>query len=129
MESSQKRKQIGIFESVTVLVGVVIFLWLFTPDFRPWVQLLIASFVIFLLVWVAFNVIKPDSESTFKTLNGAKQSVREHGTKTFKEPSYERKLCPKCEQELILKTSRINGTKFWGCSASPYCMFILENES
>jgi len=129
MESSQKRKQTAIFESVSVLAGVIIFLWLFSPDFRPWVQLLIASFVIFLLVWVAFNVIKPDSESTFKPFNEAKQLKPEHGTQPLKEPSYERKLCPKCEQELILKTSRIDGTKFWGCSASPYCMFILENES
>jgi hypothetical protein len=129
MESSQKRKQIGIFESVTVLAGVIIFLCLFSPESRPWVQLLIASLVIFLLVWVAYNVIKPDSKSTFKTFNEAKQLVPEHGIQTLKEPSYERKLCPKCERELILKTSRINGTKFWGCSDSPYCMFVLDNEA
>jgi hypothetical protein len=129
MESSQKRKQFTIFESVSVLAGVIIFLCIFSPESHPWVQLLIASFVIFLIVWVAFNVIKADSESTFKTFNEAKQLVPEHGIQTLKQPSYERKLCPKCERELILKTSRINGTKFWGCSASPYCMFVLDNEA
>jgi hypothetical protein len=129
MENSQKRKQTAIFESVAVLAGVILFLWLFSSDSRAWVQLLLASFVIFGLVWVAYNVIKPDSESTFKTFNEAKQSVAEHGTQTLKEPSYERKLCPKCERELILKTSRIDGTKFWGCSDSPYCMFVLDNEA
>jgi hypothetical protein len=129
MESSQKRKQIAIFESVSVLAGVIIFLCLFSPDSRPWVQLLIASFVIVLMVWVALNIIKADSESAFKAFNPAKRLDADHGTQTPKEPSYKRKLCPKCEQELILKTSRIDGTKFWGCSASPYCMFVLDNEA
>ena len=42
--------------------------------------------------------------------------------------SDERKFCPKCESELLVKTNRMNGTKFWGCSTFPYCMFTLNDE-
>ena len=34
----------------------------------------------------------------------------------------QRKLCPKCESELVLRTGRANpGHQFWGCSAYPGC--------
>jgi HJR/Mrr/RecB family endonuclease len=35
----------------------------------------------------------------------------------------ERKFCPKCENEMLLRTSRANGNKFWGCSTYPRCSF------
>ena len=39
-----------------------------------------------------------------------------------------RKFCPKCEQEMILRTAkkgRNSGQNFWGCSAYPRCRFTL----
>ena len=38
----------------------------------------------------------------------------------------ERKLCPKCERGMVLRTARENGNKFWGCSNYPHCRFILN---
>jgi Restriction endonuclease/Topoisomerase DNA binding C4 zinc finger len=38
----------------------------------------------------------------------------------------ERKLCPKCERGMVLRTARENGNKFWGCSNYPRCRFILN---
>src|ERR1039458_2175834 len=43
--------------------------------------------------------------------------------------SDERKLCPKCEKEMILRTSRLRGNQFWGCSNYPRCRFILNIEA
>jgi len=40
----------------------------------------------------------------------------------------ERKFCPKCEGEMVLRTSRLKGNKFWGCSNYPRCRFILNIE-
>ena len=40
-----------------------------------------------------------------------------------------RKVCPKCESEMILRTARkgLNaGGTFWGCSRYPRCNFILK---
>lgn len=39
-----------------------------------------------------------------------------------------RKFCPKCEREMVLRTScngRNPGQQFWGCSGFPNCRFIL----
>jgi len=39
-----------------------------------------------------------------------------------------RKLCPKCEREMVLRTAsrgRGSGQKFWGCSAYPRCRFTM----
>jgi len=39
-----------------------------------------------------------------------------------------RKLCPKCESEMVLRTARKgigSGRKFWGCSAYPQCRFTM----
>jgi hypothetical protein len=39
-----------------------------------------------------------------------------------------RKLCPKCECEMVLRTAnrvRGAGNKFWGCSAFPRCQFTM----
>jgi HJR/Mrr/RecB family endonuclease len=70
MVRPQKSKETAIFESVTVLAGLVIFLWLFSSNFRPWVQLLMAFFVVILLVWLVYNVIKQESPSpTFRTFS------------------------------------------------------------
>jgi restriction system protein len=275
MARPQKSKETAIFESVTVLAGLVIYLWLFSSNFRPWVQLLMAFFVIILLVWLVYNVIKQESPSpTFRTFsanpyqteepiykqrstvfveglknvrrtpepaiseklrkidwfqfeklieliyqrrgfkvkrlgganadggvdlvvelpaerfvvqckhwrmwnvgvrdirefletltdsqipNGifitlrgytreAKQLADKHGIKILNESdiiqmleksdliysqeisrllSDERKLCPKCENEMVLRTNRLKGNKFWGCSNFPRCRFILNCE-
>jgi restriction system protein len=40
-----------------------------------------------------------------------------------------RKFCPKCEREMVLRTGRLKGTKFWGCSTYPRCSFILYIET
>ena len=42
--------------------------------------------------------------------------------------SDERKFCPKCENEMVLRTARVKGDQFWGCSKYPRCRFILKLE-
>jgi hypothetical protein len=39
-----------------------------------------------------------------------------------------RKFCPKCEREMVLRTARLTGNQFWGCSNYPRCKFILNLE-
>jgi len=39
-----------------------------------------------------------------------------------------RKFCPKCESEMVLRTARLRGNQFWGCSNYPRCKFILNLE-
>ena len=41
----------------------------------------------------------------------------------------DRKFCPKCEKEMVLRTGRLKGTKFWGCSTFPRCKFKLYIEN
>jgi len=39
-----------------------------------------------------------------------------------------RKLCPKCESEMVLRTAARGsgaGKQFWGCSAYPRCNFTM----
>ena len=275
MARRQQSKESAILESVTGLAGLVIFLLVFSPNFRPWTQLLMAFLVMILLGWVVYNVIREKSPaSTFRTFNfnprpiekpiskprptgfvegsqkreplskpelfeklrkidwfqfeklvetiyqdrgfevkrvgganpdggvdlilksptehfavqckhwrksavgvkeireflgaltdskipkgiyvtlvgysnEAKQLADKHGIQILNESdlvkmleqsaftssgeisklfSEEKKFCPKCESELIVKTNRMNGTKFWGCSTFPYCMFTLNDE-
>ena len=42
--------------------------------------------------------------------------------------SDERKICPKCEQEMVLRTAHKTGNQFWGCSTFPRCRFRLDYE-
>jgi restriction system protein len=37
-----------------------------------------------------------------------------------------RKYCPKCEKEMVLRTARVKGNQFWGCSNYPRCKSILN---
>jgi Restriction endonuclease/Topoisomerase DNA binding C4 zinc finger len=39
-----------------------------------------------------------------------------------------RKLCPKCENELVLRTARLSRNQFWGCSTYPRCKFTMKFE-
>jgi hypothetical protein len=39
-----------------------------------------------------------------------------------------RKFCPKCEMEMILRTARLTGNQFWGCSNYPRCKFVFNLE-
>lgn len=36
------------------------------------------------------------------------------------------KHCPKCERQMLLRTSSKDGSKFWGCSGFPRCRFTLK---
>jgi hypothetical protein len=39
-----------------------------------------------------------------------------------------RKLCPKCEREMVLRTAGRGpgaGNQFWGCSGYPRCRFTM----
>jgi hypothetical protein len=36
------------------------------------------------------------------------------------------KRCPKCERQMLLRTSSKDGSKFWGCSAYPRCRFKMN---
>ena len=40
-----------------------------------------------------------------------------------------RKFCPKCETEMVLRTARVRGNRFWGCSNYPRCKIILNYEA
>ena len=40
-----------------------------------------------------------------------------------------RKFCPRCERELIVRTARLTGNQFWGCSDYPRCKFTLKLDS
>jgi restriction system protein len=43
--------------------------------------------------------------------------------------SDQRKLCPKCEAEMILRTAKKGanvGRKFWGCSTYPRCRYTMQ---
>ena len=40
-----------------------------------------------------------------------------------------RKLCPKCESEMVLRTAKRGanvGQQFWGCSTYPKCRFVMD---
>jgi restriction system protein len=39
-----------------------------------------------------------------------------------------RKVCPKCEDEMVLRTARATGNQFWGCSNYPRCKCKLNFE-
>ncbi len=39
-----------------------------------------------------------------------------------------RKICPKCEREMVMRTARANGNQFWGCSGFPRCRFKMSFE-
>ena len=68
MARRQQSKEAAIFKSVTGLAALVLFLWFFSPGFRPGIQILFAFVVIAFLVWLAYEIIKPESPSpTFKT--------------------------------------------------------------
>jgi hypothetical protein len=38
----------------------------------------------------------------------------------------DRKFCPKCEREMVLRTARVKGNQFWGCLNYPRCRFTLK---
>ena len=41
-----------------------------------------------------------------------------------------RKLCPKCESEMVLRTATRGpaaGSQFWGCSKFPRCHYTMQN--
>jgi restriction system protein len=40
--------------------------------------------------------------------------------------SDEGKFCPKCESEMVLRTARVTGNQFWGCSKNPRCRGRLK---
>jgi hypothetical protein len=42
--------------------------------------------------------------------------------------SDERKFCPKCEREMVVRTARASGNQFWGCSSYPRCHFKMNYE-
>jgi restriction system protein len=90
----------------------------------------------------------------FITLNGytgeAKQLAEKHGIEIINESGLAtmleeadlrthpemlkilndtRKLCPKCESEMVLRTASKGpnaGQQFWGCSAYPKCRFTMQ---
>ena len=47
-----------------------------------------------------------------------REKLKEEGRKNI--PDY---ICPSCNKELIVRVSRIDEKKFWGCSAFPSCRY------
>jgi hypothetical protein len=93
------------------------------------------------------------AKGIFVTLAGytedARQLADKHGIQTYKETdilnmleetgltnckeiselfSDETKICPKCENEMVLRTARGTTNKFWGCSTYPRCRCIINLE-
>jgi Restriction endonuclease/Topoisomerase DNA binding C4 zinc finger len=91
------------------------------------------------------------SKGSFITLSGytgeAKQLADKHGIQILNESDLvkmledsglmyskeistlfadNRKFCPKCEREMVLKTARAKGNQFWGCLNYPRCRFTLK---
>jgi hypothetical protein len=40
--------------------------------------------------------------------------------------SDDRKFCPKCENVMVLRTAKVKGNQFWGCSNYPRCRSIVN---
>ena len=38
----------------------------------------------------------------------------------------EEKRCPKCERQMVKRTSKKDGNQFWGCSGFPRCRYTLD---
>jgi HJR/Mrr/RecB family endonuclease len=59
--------------------------------------------------------------------------VEESGLKNSEEISKlfadDRKFCPRCESEMVIRTNRQTSIKFWGCSNYPRCRFIFNIEA
>lgn len=36
--------------------------------------------------------------------------------------------CPSCDGDMVQRTNRIDGTKFWGCKNYPTCKGIVQLE-
>ncbi|MEJ0089779.1 MAG: restriction endonuclease [Limisphaerales bacterium] len=36
------------------------------------------------------------------------------------------KCCPKCGEKMVVRTARLNGNKFWGCSTFPRCRYKMD---
>ena len=51
-----------------------------------------------------------------------------YSSEIFRLFSDERKFCPKCEKQMLLKINRLMGNRFWGCSNYPRCRFTLKLE-
>lgn len=91
------------------------------------------------------------TKGIFVTLAGytedARQLAQKHGIQIFKETdiiamleesgltyskeisrlfSDETKTCPKCKNEMELRTAYSTGKKFWGCSTYPRCSSIIN---
>jgi HJR/Mrr/RecB family endonuclease len=49
-----------------------------------------------------------------------------HSKEISKLFSDDRKICAKCENEMVLRTNRQTGENFWGCSAFPRCWVKLN---
>jgi predicted RNA-binding Zn-ribbon protein involved in translation (DUF1610 family) len=94
------------------------------------------------------------SKGIFITLNGytedARQLAAKHGIEILDEADLiqmledsglmysreisklfadEQKYCPKCGEEMVLRTARANGNHFWGCSSYPRCSFKMKYEA
>jgi HJR/Mrr/RecB family endonuclease len=64
MSRKQQSKEVTIFEAVTGLAALVLFLYFFSSDFRAGVQIVFAFAVIVFLVWLAYKIIKPELTPT-----------------------------------------------------------------
>jgi hypothetical protein len=76
-----KSNEAAYFDAITGTIGLGVLLWLFSPGFRYWMQII-------LLLLVAISMLLSD----------------------------ESKFCPKSESEMVLRTARVTGNQFWGCS-------------
>ena len=65
------------------------------------------------------------NESDLIKMIGSSSSLI-YSKEIFKLFSDDRKICPKCEKEMVLKTNRQTAENFWGCSTFPRCRFKFD---
>ena len=119
MARRQQSKEAAILESVIGLAGLVVFLLVFSPNFRPWTQLLMAFLVMILFGWVVYNVIREKSPSP------------PFGAFSFNPRPTEKPISkprPTGFVEESQKGRPMNGNQFLGCSTFPRCRFIMNLE-
>lgn len=75
----RKSKETAIFEAVTALAAISIFLWLFSPEFRHWVQMILVflavGFVVALAAWMIWRAIRPKLTALYRTITPEHQPI------------------------------------------------------
>lgn len=70
-----------------------------------------------------------EKKLTDRALEKTRQTRREHVQKLKERPEKnigDNAICPRCRSNLVERTNRKTGEKFWGCSKFPKCRFVRK---